>query len=91
MLLPKKEPHTLQLSIKLWQPVQPEQTKKTNQKTACNPKNETPEVVVLSNQTQQQLNKKQTTHTNNNKPPQHPQKTTTSQSGESLLRKKSGY
>ena len=57
----KKEPHTIQLSIKLWQPVQPEQTQQTNQKTACTPKNETQEVVVLSNQPQQHTNKKYVT------------------------------
>ena len=44
----EKEPHTLQPSIKLWQPAQPIQTKQTNQTAACNPKNKPQKEVVHS-------------------------------------------
>ena len=65
MLLPKKEPHTIQLSIKLWQLAQPIQATQTNQKTKINPQNKPQEEVVHSKPlttTNKQKN------TNNNKP-----------------------
>jgi len=70
MQLPKKEPRTLQQCIKLWQSAQPEQTKKTNQKTKPNPKNQTKKEVVHSKHTHNytQTKNKTTEHNPNQTP-----------------------
>jgi outer membrane biosynthesis protein TonB len=59
-----------QLSIKLWQQAQPEQTKKTNQKTKPNPKNQTKKEVMHSKHTHNytQTKNKTTEHNPNQTP-----------------------
>ena len=89
----KKEPHTLQPNIKLWQPAQPTQTKKTNQKTTEHNPNQTLNPYILYSK-QQQNHKTTNTHqptkhtapattnttTNKNKNPPIPHDTPHSQS-----------